>query len=340
MELLCDASAWEGAESGVTRPPPAVGRKAAARAALWAMYKGHLDTFWRAEEFSFDDDALQWRSVDPAVREALEKVLVFFSVADGIVSENLVQNFGAEIVLPEARCFYGVQNMMENIHAETYARMLDEILDPSRRAQLEAELERGSLKGKLDWARRWIRPGASLGKRLFAFVVVEGLFFSASFCTIYWVREVLPTVLRELTRTNDMIARDEGLHTRFGCALYRDFVRGRLVESEAQRMMREAVELEKQFARETFPHPVRGMNAPRMEGYVEYVADRLLQDMGHSPAFGPPGRKCPVPFAESISLPKKANFFEQEPTEYASRVTESWAPGSGTLDLSALGEDF
>lgn len=281
---------------------------------LWELYKKAESSFWRAEEVSLDGDLKGWQGLTPGERHFIETVLAFFACADGIVADNLITRFTKEIGLKEAEFFYGFQVAMENIHTEMYALLLDTYTsgDAAKREKLLSAVENNAaIKAKADWALKWLNSGRTLGERLVAFAAVEGIFFSSSFCAIFFMgkRNTLPG----LRQSNEFISRDEALHCDFACALLGSHIvppkRSIILE-----IVKSAVECEIQFVRECLPLPLIGMNADLMTQYVKFVADDLLFKLKAVPFYKVDN---PFPFMNLITLEGKNNFFEKRVTEYA-----------------------
>ncbi|PIL31869.1 hypothetical protein GSI_06573 [Ganoderma sinense ZZ0214-1] len=281
---------------------------------LWQMYKHSQRSYWTTEEIDLSQDLSDWmdKLVD-AERELLSVILAFFASSDGIVGENLVQQFSAEVSAPEARCFYGFQIMMENVHAEMYALLLQElIVDPGELARLfGAAATIPTVRAKADWCLKWFdRSTMSFGHRLVAFAIVEGVFFSSSFAAIFWVKS--RGMLPGLCHSNELIMRDEGQHVEFACALY-GLLNEKLPIGVIHAMLLEAVALEKAFFQSALPKALRGLNAVLMDQYVEYVADFLLWRLCVPLLFG---QTNPFPFMEGTAIPGRANFFERGVSDY------------------------
>lgn len=278
---------------------------------LWEMYKKTEASFWTAEEIDLSDDQKHWDGLNDGERHFISHVLAFFAASDGIVNENLAVNFMSEVQLPEARCFYGFQIMMENIHSETYALLIDSyIKDPVEKDRLFHAIETvPCVKRKAEWALRWI-DGGSFAERLVAFAAVEGIFFSGSFCSIFWLKK--RGLMPGLTFSNELISRDEGMHCEFACLLYR-MLENRLSEEAVQGIIRDAVEIEKEFITDALPVALIGMNAKLMSQYIEFVADRWLVELGYSKVYNATN---PFDFMEMISLQGKTNFFEKRVGDY------------------------
>src|SRR6201986_1962463 len=244
---------------------------------VWEMYKKHEAGFWTAEEIDLSGDIKDWISLSEGERHFISHVLAFFAASDGIVNENLAVNFMSEVQLPEARCFYGFQIMMENIHAETYALLIDTyIKDPKEKDRLFHAIETvPAVKKKAEWALRWISNG-SFAERLVAFAAVEGIFFSGSFCSIFWLKK--RGLMPGLTFSNELISRDEGLHCEFACLLY-SMLENKLPQDQVYSIISNAVEIEKEFITDALPVNLIGMNAKLMSQYIEFVADRWLTEL-------------------------------------------------------------
>ena len=278
------------------------------------MYKKMMDCFWRAEEIDFSKDLVDWNKLKETEKHFIKMVLAFFAASDGIVLENLGQRFLSEVQLPEARATYGFQLMMENIHSETYSLLIDTyIKDKDEQTKLFRAIDNfPCIKKKADWAIKWIQDNrSSFATRLVAFACVEGIFFSGSFCSIYWLKK--RGLMPGLTFSNELISRDEGMHTEFAVLLFNKLSRkpkkGKVVE-----LIKEAVEIEKEFILEALPCKLIGMNSKLMSQYIEFVADRLSQQLGYGKIFN---SSNPFDFMEMISLEGKTNFFEKRVGDYS-----------------------
>jgi len=278
---------------------------------IWEAYKKHEASFWTAEEIDLGSDMKDWNAMNDGERHFVSHVLAFFAASDGIVNENLAVNFMSEVQLPEARCFYGFQIMMENIHSETYALLIDTyIKDPQEKNRLFHAIETiPAVKRKAEWALRWIENG-SFAERLVAFAAVEGIFFSGSFCSIFWLKK--RGLMPGLTFSNELISRDEGLHCEFACLLY-GMLNNKLSEEAVYNIIRDAVAIEKEFITDALPVALIGMNAKLMQQYIEFVADRWLSELGYPKIYNTTN---PFDFMEMISLEGKTNFFEKRVGEY------------------------
>ena len=298
---------------------------------VWEMYKKHEASFWTAEEIDLGDDMKDWTKLNDGERHFISHILAFFAASDGIVNENLAVNFMREVQLPEARCFYGFQIMMENIHSETYALLIDTyIKDPAEKDKLFHAIDTVPGVGrKAEWALRWIQNG-TFAERLVAFAAVEGIFFSGSFCSIFWLKK--RGLMPGLTFSNELISRDEGLHCEFACLLY-SMLQNKLSQREVYDIICEAVDIEKQFISEAIPVDLIGMNARLMQQYIEFVADRWLAELGYPKVYNTAN---PFDFMEMISLQGKTNFFEKRVGDYQKSGVIS---GTATQSFS-LDEDF
>lgn len=280
---------------------------------MWDMYKRAVASFWTAEEIDLSQDVRDWDTKLTAdERHFVKHVLAFFAGADGIVMENLQQNFGVEVQVAEARSFYAYQAFNEAIHGETYAVLLDALVqDPQEKDRLFAAIETlPAVRRKAAWATKWLHPGRRFAERLLAFTCVEGILFSGSFCAVFWLKQ--RGLMPGLGLSNQFISRDEGLHQHFGALVY-SHLRHRLSQADAEAIVREAVHNEKEFILDALPCRLVGMNADLMAQYIEYVADRLLLSLGYASAFGATN---PFSWMELLSLSGKDNFFERFSSEY------------------------
>ena len=297
---------------------------------VWAMYKQAVASFWTSEEIDLAADARHWEGLTPDERHFVRHVLAFFAASDGIVVENLAARFLAEVQMPEARCFYGFQVAIENIHAETYGLLIDHLIkDPAEKEDTFRAIHTfPTVAKKARWAQKWISSDASFAERLVAFACVEGIHFSGSFCAIFWLKK--RGLMPGLSFSNELISRDEGLHCRHACLLYSKLPE-RLPEARAREIVAEALVIEREFITEALPAALIGMNNAEMATYLEFVADRLLQDLGYE---GRPGVSNPFPFMEQLSMQGKTNFFEKRVGEYQKAGVMSAAAGhSRTLDF-------
>jgi ribonucleoside-diphosphate reductase beta chain len=296
---------------------------------MWRMYKQAVASIWTAEEVDLSMD--KWSSLKPDEQHFLKYVLAFFATSDGIVNENLASRFMHEVQLPEARCFYGFQIAMENIHGETYALLLDHyIKDTTEKRELFNAIETiPCVKLKANWALRWIDSTDSFAKRLVAFAAVEGIFFSGSFCALFWLKK--RGIMPGLTFSNELISRDEGLHTDFACLLYK-YCPDKLTDETILEIITDAVRIEKVFITDALPVELIGMNSTLMSQYIEFVADRLLVALGTKRHYMSTN---PFDWMEMISLQGKTNFFEKRVSDYQKSGV---MPGSN--DTFTLDEDF
>lgn len=279
---------------------------------MWDMYKKHVASFWTAEEIDLSTDVKDWEKLTNDERWFISHVLAFFAASDGIVLENLLENFGLDVQLPEARCFYAFQAAMENIHSETYSLLIDTFVkDDLQKSQLfEAMHTMPCVKAKAEWAISWISKDAPFAQRLVAFAAVEGIFFSGSFCAIYWLKK--RGLMPGLTFSNELISRDEGLHTDFACLLYSK-MKKHLNPEQVHEIIKSAVDCEKTFVTDSLPVGLIGMNAARMSEYIEFCADRLSFALGADKIYQTAN---PFEWMEMISLQGKTNFFERRVGEY------------------------
>lgn len=301
---------------------------------IWEMYKKHEASFWTAEEIDLHDDLKHWENLNSGEKHFISHVLAFFAASDGIVNENLAINFMSEVQVPEARCFYGFQIMMENIHSETYALLIDTYMkDPTEKDRLFHAIDTvPAVKKKAEWALRWIKNG-TFAERLVAFAAVEGIFFSGSFCSIFWLKK--RGLMPGLTFSNELISRDEGLHCEFACLLY-SMLSQQLSKQEATQIIKDAVEIEKEFITDALPVSLIGMNAKLMSQYIEFVADRWLIELGYAKIYNATN---PFDFMEMISLQGKTNFFEKRVGDYQKSGVLS-ATGSLQSNAFTLDDDF
>lgn len=300
--------------------------------AIWEMYKKHEASFWTAEEIDLSDDLKHWENLNQGEKHFISHVLAFFAASDGIVNENLAVNFMSEVQVPEARCFYGFQIMMENIHSETYALLIDTyVKDPVEKDRLFHAIDTVPCVGKkAEWALKWIDNG-TFAQRLVAFAAVEGIFFSGSFCSIFWLKK--RGLMPGLTFSNELISRDEGMHCEFACLLY-SMLENKLSKEEATGIITDAVEIEKEFITDALPVRLIGMNADLMSQYIEFVADRWLVELGYDKYYNATN---PFDFMEMISLQGKTNFFEKRVGDYQKSGVLNAQPASQAFSLD---EDF
>ena len=280
---------------------------------IWSFYKKAEASFWTAEEIDLSTDIIDWdNKLNDDERHFIKHVLAFFAASDGIVNENLAQNFLSEVQYTEAKFFYGFQLAAENIHSETYSLLIDTyIKNTAEKNHLFNAIETlDCVKKKAEWAVRWIDKG-SFAERLVAFAAVEGIFFSGSFCSIFWLKK--RGLMPGLAFSNELISRDEGLHCDFACLLYSKHLVDKLPKDKVKEIIIDAVEIEKEFVTDALPVKLIGMNSGLMGQYIEFVADRLLVELGNDRVYNTPN---PFDFMEMISLQGKANFFEKRVGEY------------------------
>ncbi|XP_063113771.1 ribonucleoside-diphosphate reductase subunit M2 B isoform X2 [Cavia porcellus] len=280
---------------------------------IWKMYKQAQASFWTAEEVDLSKDLPHWNKLKPEEKYFISHILAFFAASDGIVNENLVERFSQEVQVPEARCFYGFQILIENVHSEMYSLLIDTyIREPEQRDFLFNAIETMPfVKKKADWALRWIADRKStFGERVVAFAAVEGVFFSGSFAAIFWLKK--RGLLPGLTFSNELISRDEGLHCDFACLMFQYLV-NKPSAARVREIIVDAVRIEQEFLTEALPVGLIGMNCELMKQYIEFVADRLLVELGFSKVFE---AENPFDFMENISLEGKTNFFEKRVSEY------------------------
>ena len=281
---------------------------------IWNSYKKQMDCFWRAEEIDFSKDLPHWKKLTDNERMFIKMILAFFAASDGIVLENLAQRFMSDVQLPEARAAYGFQLMMENIHSEVYSLLIDTyIKDKEEKGKLFTALDNyPCIRKKADWSLKWINDKrSSFATRLVAFACVEGIFFSGAFCSIYWLKK--RGLMPGLTFSNELIARDEGMHTEFAVLLYTK-LRRKMKKARINEIIKDAVKIEKEFICEALPCRLIGMNAKLMSQYIEFVADRLVVQLGYDKIYNTAN---PFDFMEMISLEGKTNFFEKRVADYS-----------------------
>jgi len=286
---------------------------------IWKMYKKQVDCFWRAEEIDLSKDLAHWETLNADETHFISMILAFFAASDGIVLENLGTRFMGEVQLSEARAFYGFQIAMENIHSEVYSVLIDTyIKDKEQKHKLFTALDNfDCIKKKSDWAQKWIHDKrSSFATRLIAFACVEGIFFSGAFCSIYWFKK--RGLMPGLTFSNELISRDEALHTEFAVLLYNKLQK-KVAKNKVIEIIKEAVEIEKEFICDALPCRLIGMNSHLMTQYIEFVADRLAVQLAAGEIYG---TKNPFDFMELISLEGKTNFFEKRVGEYALATTD------------------
>jgi len=300
---------------------------------IWEMYKKAEASFWTAEEIDLAGGLNDWDSLSHNERHFVSHILAFFAASDGIVNENLAGNFTTEVQSAEARCFYGFQIAVENIHSETYSLLIDTyVKDPKEKTHLLNAIETvPCVQKKARWALQWCDPNnASFAERMIAFAAVEGIFFSGSFCAIFWLKK--RGLMPGLSFSNELISRDEGLHCDFACLLYSKMV-NKLPESRILELITSAVEMEKEFVSDALPVELIGMNSKLMCQYIEFCADRLLQALGCGKFYQ---AQNPFEWMEMISLQGKTNFFEKRVGEYS----KAGVGGNADEQVFALDCDF
>ena len=281
---------------------------------IWQMYKKQIDCFWRAEEIDLSKDLVQWEKLDDKEKYFISMILAFFAASDGIVLENLAARFMGEVQLSEARAFYGFQIAMENIHSETYSLLIDTYIkdDEEKMTLFKAIDNFPCIKKKADWAIKWIQDKrSSFATRLVAFACIEGIFFSGAFCSIFWLKK--RGIMPGLTFSNELISRDEALHTEFAILLFNKLSK-KINKSRVNEIIKEAVDIEKEFICDALPCRLIGMNSDLMCHYIEFVADRLAVQLGNNKIYN---AKNPFDFMEMISIEGKTNFFEKRVAEYS-----------------------
>lgn len=281
---------------------------------IWEMYKKAVDSFWRAEEVDLSKDLTHWNNLNNDEQYFIKMIIAFFAASDGIVSENLAVRFMNEVQLSEARAFYSFQIAIETIHSQMYSQLIETYINDNdeKNKLFRAVQNFPCIKKKADWAIKWIQDAdASFATRLLAFACVEGIFFSGAFCSIYWLKK--RGLMPGLTFSNELISRDESLHQDFAVLLYSRLI-NKLDQSIVHQIVNEAVEIEKEFICEALPCRLVGMNASLMSQYIEYVADRLLRQLGYDKTFN---SSNPFDFMQMISLEQKTNFFEKTVSSYA-----------------------
>ena len=289
------------------------------REKVWSFYKTAVAAFWVPGEVDLSQDKAHWKQLKEGEKHFLSHVLAFFASADGIVNENLAERFGREVTWYEAKCFYDFQKSVENIHSEMYSLLIDTYIEDEqeRNRFFHAIDEIECIKKKASWAQRWIHSEEDFATRLVAFALVEGVFFSGSFCAIFWFKQ--RGLMPGLCVSNTLIARDEGMHQEFATFLYREYIVHKLPEVVIHEMTRDAVEQEAAFCTDALPVSLVGMNAAEMKQYIEFVADRLLTQLGVSKLYNVSN---PFPWMELLSLENKTNFFEHRVSEYQKAGTK------------------
>lgn len=297
---------------------------------IWEKYKQAQMSNWTAEEIELSPDLVDWdEKLNDNEKHYIKNVLAFFAASDGIVNENLAENFVKEVQYPEAKFFYGFQIAIENVHSETYSLLIDTyIRDTEEKNRLFNAIETvPSVKKKAQWALKWI-DSASFAERLIAFAAVEGIFFSGSFCAIFWLKK--RGLMPGLTFSNELISRDEALHCEFACLLHNKYIQNKVSEERIKEIICDAVEIEKEFISDSLPVSLIGMNEKLMSQYIEFVADFWLVELGCSKVYN---SENPFEFMEMLSLQNKGNFFEK-------RISEYQKPNNREIDYNNLSDDF
>tara|TARA_R110002074_G_scaffold359263_1_gene531795 strand:- start:494 stop:1489 length:996 start_codon:yes stop_codon:yes gene_type:complete len=302
---------------------------------IWTYYKKAMSSFWTPEEIDLTKDKNDWNNLTSDEKYFIEMALSFFAASDGIVNENLVERFTSEVKIQEAKFFYGFQVAIENIHSETYSLLIDTyIQDKDKKQKLFKGIEHvPSIKRKADWAIKWIQDESSdFGTRCIAFSAVEGIFFSGSFCSIFWLKK--RGLMPGLCFSNELISRDEALHTEFAVLMY-NYLKNKPSDEVVIQIIKEAVEIEKQFITESLPCSLIGMNCKEMSDYIEYIADRLLLMYKIKPVYN---TKNPFSWMESISIQGKTNFFERRVGEYSNLANPN--SENNEINFEIEGDDF
>ena len=286
---------------------------------IWDMYKKQFAAFWSVEEVSLVDDLDHWKKLDDDEKHFILMILGFFANSDFIVNENLDENFVEQIKVPELKMLYHYQEMMEDIHSQMYQVLIDTLVseEETKDKLFNSVKDIECIKKKAEWARKWIKEG-SFVQRLVAFSIVEGIFFSASFCSIFWLKK--QGLMPGLCQSNELISRDEGMHRDTAVMVYRNHIVNKLETDVIINMIKDAVEVEKEFVRDSLPYNLKGMNKKLMCDYVEYVADHLSNELIVQRVYK---RENPFPWMSLISLENKGNFFERKVTNYAKQTVLS-----------------
>ena len=281
---------------------------------VWSMYKKHVSTYWTVEEIDFSKDGKDWETLSQDEQYFIKNVLAFFAASDGIVNENLVLNFMSEIKVPEVLAFYSFQNAIETVHSETYSLLIDTYIKDNveKNRLLNAVETIPCIKKKADWAMKWIESkDDNFATRLIAFACIEGIFFSGAFCSIYWLKE--RGLMHGLTFSNELISRDESLHTEFAILLYSHIV-NKLSEEKVHNIIKDAVSIEKEFIIDSLPCRLLGMNSELMSEYIEFVSDRIAIQLGYNKIYNV---NNPFDFMDRIGMEDKQNFFEVRVSNYS-----------------------
>jgi ribonucleoside-diphosphate reductase subunit M2 len=300
---------------------------------IWDLFQTQRKTFWTESEIDLVEDVRQWKTLKSEEQFFIKRVLAFFAGSDGIVMENLAARFMNEVQIPEARLFYASQLHIEGIHSLMYAQILDAyVTDEKDKNMLFRSIDSiPAVSQKANWALKWIQSSDQFAVRLVAFACVEGIFFSGSFCCIYWLKE--RGVLPGLTKSNDFIARDEGLHCDMAILLYKKYIQSKLSDETIHAIVHEALKIEKEFILDSIPCKIIGMNAKLMSQYIDFVANRLVLQLGHSPLFS--NVQNPFGFMDRINFDSKDNFFDGRVTSYQMSVERTVGDDVDELDFGA-----
>lgn len=285
---------------------------------IWKLALKQKEAEWLATEIDYSGDLNDWKKIGDNEKHFIKHILAFFAASDGIIMENLAANFSVEIQVAEARYFYATQTAMEAEHSLTYSMLIDTFINNSEEKNnlFNAIETLPAISKKAKWAAKWISSEASLGARIFAIILVEGLFFSGAFCAIYFIAEM--GIMHNLCASNAFIARDEGMHCDFGTLLYTKYIVNKLSQEEVTNIITEAVDIEKEFIIEALPCSLLGMNSSMMSTYIEFVAHRLVSQLGYTSPYA--NSKCPFGFMDKICLQNQSSFFDVKPTEYKKDV--------------------
>lgn len=305
---------------------------------LWDLYQKQLSSFWKPQEIDFSKDYEDFVELSTDEQHYIKRVLAFFAASDGIVNFNLSKRFLQEIKIMEAITCYTFQMMIEGIHSETYSLMLDNLIkDPTEKDHLFQSIKTVESVKKLgDWAMHWIESDLSFAHRVVAFAVVEGIFFSGAFASIFWLKRYKSNgrlFLQGLVKSNEFIARDEGMHVQFACEIYK-LLQTKLSKEAVFTIIDDGVKVAKIFMKDALPIRLLGMNSESMEQYIECVADRLSMDLGYKKMYNTPN---PFVFMETIGMLGKSNFFESRPTDYQSAFNQD---NKRTTNLETFEDDF
>ena len=280
---------------------------------VWLMYKKQIASFWTVEEVDLSQDINCWNKLNKNEKYFIKHILGFFASADGIVIENLFINLINEIKIPEIKCFYSLQATMENIHSEMYSLLIDTYIqnENEKHKLFNSNIYYKCINDKNEWALKWIKKNTSFAKRLIAFACVEGIFFSGAFCSIFWLKK--RGLMPGLTFSNELISKDEGLHTKFACLIYKQYCKNKLNKNEFEDIIKNAVQIEINFICKALSVNLIGMNSKLMIQYIQYVADNLCYSLGYDKIYN---TKNPFDWMEMISLNGKTNFFDKRVSEY------------------------